>query len=343
MPITMHDTTTLLGVRQKLKKPTTALLDRYFRRQVNFDTKKVALDVVSERRVVAPFVSPKVEGQILKRDGFKTTMVEPGYVKPKIEFDPDEAVERQAGEAIGGAFTPEQRHNVNVVSGLEFLYGSIWRRLEMMAADLLLDGKLVIVGAKYPEQELDFERHSDLKPSALTGGNRWDQSGSKPLAQFSAASRGMVKHAGFGIVDAIMGWKAFDAFQDNAQVAGKLQSVVPQGTAFAPAVEASEGLQLQGRFNNVNIFTYTGYYDDPDTGTTTEIFPATHVAFTSPLLDGIRLFGAIKDGKAGYRSIDMFPKMIEEDDPADVYLMVQSAPVLAFEEVNGAYVIQVVD
>jgi hypothetical protein len=343
MPITIYDTNQLVAVVPNLKKPTTALLDRYYPRVVQFETKKVSLDKVTRKRRIAPWVSPKVEGVVLTKEGFRTEVIEPGYLKPKMEFEPADNFERVAGEAIAGNLTPQQRHDINVALGLETLTDSIWRRKELMASDLLVAGKLTIKGEKYPEQVVDFERHADLLPAALAGGDRWTESTAKPKKQFNAAARTMVKHAGFGIVDAIMGYEAWDAFANNAQVAADLVSVVPQGMAFAPEVAVREGLQLQGRWQNVNIWTYTGLYDDPDTGTTTEIFPAKKVAFTSPLFGGIRLYGAIHDGKAGYRAMPIFPKMYEEDDPAIVWLMCQSAPMLACEEVNGAYVIQVVD
>ncbi len=49
----------------------------------------------------------------------------------------------------------------------------------------------------------------------------------------------------------------------------------------------------------------------------------------APGNEGVLAFGAIYDTKAiagGKMAIDIFPKMFETDDPGELYLMHQSAP-----------------
>jgi hypothetical protein len=57
----------------------------------------------------------------------------------------------------------------------------------------------------------------------------------------------------------------------------------------------------------------------------------------------VQAFGGIRDGKAGYRALEFFPKMWEKDDPANVMLQCQSAPILVPTNVDAAVVCLDVD
>ncbi|SQD04632.1 major capsid [Escherichia coli] len=47
---------------------------------------------------MAAYVSPVVEGKVLRHRGGETRVLRPGYVKPKHEFNYQQAVERLPGE-----------------------------------------------------------------------------------------------------------------------------------------------------------------------------------------------------------------------------------------------------
>ncbi len=57
-----------------------------FRRTVNFHTEEVMLDKITGKTPVAAYVSPVVEGKVLRHRGGETRVLRPGYVKPKHEF-----------------------------------------------------------------------------------------------------------------------------------------------------------------------------------------------------------------------------------------------------------------
>ncbi len=58
------------------------------------------------------------------------------------------------------------------------------------------------------------------------------------------------------------------------------------------------------------------------------MLPSNTVLLGSSAVEGIRHFGAIRDEKAGYCPMQMFPKLWTTEDPAVRYLMMQSAPLL---------------
>ncbi|WP_332834564.1 major capsid protein [Escherichia coli] len=56
------------------------------------------LDKITGKTPVAAYVSPVVEGKVLRHRGGETRVLRPGYVKPKHEFNYQQAVERLPGE-----------------------------------------------------------------------------------------------------------------------------------------------------------------------------------------------------------------------------------------------------
>ncbi len=52
------------------------------------------LDKITGKTPVAAYVSPVVEGKVLRHRGGETRVLRPGYVKPKHEFNYQQAVER---------------------------------------------------------------------------------------------------------------------------------------------------------------------------------------------------------------------------------------------------------
>ena len=81
---------------------------------------------------------------------------------------------------------------------------------------------------------------------------------------------------------------------------------------------------------------YAGWYEHPTTGALTPYLPDGTVIITSPDLEGVRAYGAIKDEAAGYQALPFFPKSWVEHDPAVRYLLLQSAPLIVPYRVNAS-------
>lgn len=80
----------------------------------------------------------------------------------------------------------------------------------------------------------------------------------------------------------------------------------------------------------VEIYVYSGSYEDKD-GNAVNFLPDYTVLFGNPNSRFERRYASIYDKKCMY-PVDYFAKTYEEDNPSGVYLLVQSAPVLAFVE-----------
>lgn len=344
MPTTVHTTQTLVQVLPNLKRPSSALLDRYFPEAKTFSTEYVLVDVEKGRRTIAPLVSPNLPAPVRKRPPSETHAIKPAYVKEKTPFDPVDADVRAVGESVGGALSGQERENRALIRSLESGIRAVQRRLEVMAAEALRTGKLVLKGKDYPETTVDFQRNAALTLSALAGSNVWSNAASKPLRDIAAAQKLVRQHSGVNPVDVIMGDDAFTEFSEHAAIRDILDTRNITGNTLQAGQQVAEGLTFQGVVNRINIWTYSGWYIDPITDAEVEIWPAKHVAFASPGAEGLagmRLFGMIKDPKANYAPMEFFPKIWEEEDPARTWLMVQSAPLVVPTRVDSTATQQV--
>ncbi|STG54682.1 major head protein [Escherichia coli] len=63
-------------------------LELFFPSYGEFHTEEVMLDKITGKTPVAAYVSPVVEGKVLRHRGGETRVLRPGYVKPKHELIP---------------------------------------------------------------------------------------------------------------------------------------------------------------------------------------------------------------------------------------------------------------
>lgn len=344
--VTIYSTQELAGVVANMKRPSTALLDRYFPTEVTFDTEAVAVDIEKGGRTIAPLVAPHVPAKRQAQTGYETRLIAPGYIKELSEFRPEGALSRDLGEAIGGEFTPEERINRRLIRELELKIRRVNRRLEVMAATGLRTGSLTLVGEDYPSRTVNFQRAAALSPAALAGANRWTESTSEPLRNLKTWATLVRKESGVNPIDVIMGDDAFSNFVDHADVKARLDTRNIVGSELQIGTLVAEGLTFQGRVDGFNIFTYSGWYIDPITLVETAIWPVNFLAMVAPGDEGIagrRLFGAIMDLKAGIKAVPYFAKMWEEENPSAVNLLIQSAPLPAPLRPDASLGIQVHD
>lgn len=342
MPDT-YSTNALIGIVAGFPPPTAALLDRYFTRVIQDESEEIHFDVIPGKRRVAPFVLPTVEGQVVDAKGHTTKTFKPAYIKDKRVFNPaTQGLKRALGERIGGELTPQQRRDAYLAFQLQDQLEMLTRRMEVMASEVIRTGKLTIEGEKYPKVVLDFTRDAALTPAALAGGAKWDQSTAKPLKDLKGWQKLVRQKSGTNPVDVIMGDDAVENFIDHADVKARLDNRNIVGAAMQPGSEVVEGLTFHGVVDRMNIFSYSGWYVDPLTGTEGEIWPKDIVALTSSAIEGVRAFGAILDGKAGLKAMPFYAKIYEQDDPSAEFLLMQSAPVIVPTRPDASLAVDVV-
>ena len=323
---TNSDTITLLEVVRQLPRFQPFLLSLFFPTTRLFDSKKIAFDDIAEDHRIAPFVSPIEAGQVMHDRGSTLKDFMPAYIKPKHLVDPMRVLDRRPGEAIGGAMAPNARRNAVITDNLMKEREAIMKRLEWMAAQVMLTGKVVVSGEKYPTTEVDFGRTAALT-KVLTGAALWTDDASTPLDDIEDWSGELAGPSS----DIIMGADAWKAFRKRADVKEALDTQI-RGTQSSLEIGAGNGewYQLKGTLSGtIRVWVYSAYYEAEGTGTPTKYVPDNRVILSSQALRGIRAFGAIRDGDAGYQAMEMFPKnWTTNDDPFAEYTMTQSAPLM---------------
>jgi hypothetical protein len=341
---TILDTAELLAVVDSLPPAPDALLRRYAPTVQQFEGRYILVDKIKRKRRVAPFVSPYVAGKPSPRTGRALEAIEPAYIKDTKVIEPGESTIRAFGEALGGdGRTGAQRIDDAIALELKESRDAWVRRLETMAMQALKEGKITLAGDQYPTTVVDFKRNSALKIADQSSTLAWSHADARPLERLREWATLALKHGDQAAIDVIFGADAFGLFLSHATVGDRFKAAQPTNIALTPQVPTAEGLVFQGTCEGLNIFTYVGWFEDPtNNNTVTEIWPAPAVAVTSPNW-AVQAFGGIKDGKAGYAALPFFPKMWENNDPADVILQCQSAPMVVPTNVDAACVCKDVD
>jgi len=317
-----YDTETLIGVVNGLDPFETFLLSMFFPEVITFGSSTIDIDVVAPDTGLAAFVSPMVSGKADKANGYSTRKFKPAYLKPKNVIDPEQVITRAAGEQIGGGLANVNRRNAIIAHNLSEQRKKIFRRLEWMAAQALLLGKVTVSGEDYPEVEVDFQRDAG-NTIQLAGLNVWTDANAKPLDQMESWNA----QSEAPITDFIMdaeSWKNLILFPE---VKALLETRRGSESNIELGPDNAKWVSYKGMLGSFRIWVYTGYYTD-ELGVKQLYIPANTVVGVSAAVEGVQAFGAILDPEAGYQALELFPKNWVNQDPAAEYVMTQSAPLL---------------
>jgi hypothetical protein len=337
----IYETTALVGVVQRIRTPHTALLDLFFPQTVESDEEEIAFDVEVDKRRVSPFVSPLIAGKVVQSKGFSTNRFKPAYIKDKRVIDPNRPLRRSVGEMVGGnpAMSAANREEANVARELADQVDNFQMRLELMAADAMLDGKVVVTGEGYDSVEVDFGRHADLTQTLLTTA-RWGESGVSPLANINTWRRSVLAKSGARVTDIVMGPGAIDNFLADDSVKDIINTDYRGNDSLINlAASIGEGAELQGQLGagGPNVWAYSQTYHDSDDSEQNVLGDHQVVMGSRTQTGGVRYFGAIRDPKAGYQAMAYYPKSWTEEDPPVRFLMLQSAPLVVPTRINSTF------
>lgn len=326
----MYDTHTLLQVQEHLDPMPSFWLDLAFKEELRFDDEWIDLEKIQGNRTLAPLVIPTAEGVPIYKNAAEALRFKPAYMKPKDPVTPGRAIKRRPGEALGGSATPEQREDAIVADILQNHREAIERHWEVMAARAVLDGKVTLKGENYPEKLVDYRRDAG-HTITLAAGSRWNQSGVS-IKNHLSTWRGMMRRAKFGgpANTLVLGKNVTEVFLANDEIRELLDTQIrgTEGNTFNIGVRSGEEVEYIGSFEGgLKVVSYSGYYEDQK-GDQIDVMDADDICLVGPGIRGVRCFGAIMDRKAGYQPASMFPKMWEQEDPAGLWIMTQSAPLM---------------
>jgi len=323
----MYSTDVLNTVLADLKGDSQFLIDRYFGTVQTETSEEIHFDVLDGKRRIAPFVSPLVEGQIVAALGYKTFTFKPAYIKDKRVFDMNKPLKRSPGERIGGSLSPANRLRALIAIDMQDQITMLNRRLEVMAGEVLATGKCTITGDKYPTVVVDFGRAAG---NTIVAAPLWSDPNAKPLADLGAWSQASLQSQGIMLSDVLMTTDVWAAFKANQSVQDQLVNsrAITTPPSLASNQMIQEGGVYMGTIDVYNIWVYAGWYVDPADGVEKPIIPNGTVILTSPQLQGVRAYGAIRDEEAGLQALPYFVKSWIEPDPSVRFVMLQSAPLV---------------
>jgi len=349
----MFETRTMLEPLETQFSPRTFLLNTFFDGGRTHDTVHVDIDIVKGKRKMAPFVAPRAEGRVIKREGRVTRSYRPPYVKPKRVTEAEKILAKRAtGATPYSGPSPQQRAAEELGKDMMELTEMIVRREEWMAAQALFTGKIIVTGiidegddSSVVNDEIDFQMSASHKIT-LTGGDLWTEANSKPMNNLRGWKRVISKDSGRTGRVAVYGQDVIEVFVDNTDVQKKMDMRRVDMGQIDPQ-SLPDGVTYWGYLKDpgIDIYTYDEWYLDDD-GNEQPMVPVDRVLLGATNARATRHYGAIQDLDAieqGLVETRYYPKSWRtKGDVTERFLMVQSAPLVVPHEINAFMSIKVI-
>lgn len=301
MELDLTRTQTLLAAYEATPPVPSFLKDRYFPTNAMtdiFNTDDVLVDFKDNGRKVAPFVLPTVGGVPTGRTAYTTDRFTPPLIAPKRTLSIDDLKKRGFGEAIFSGIAPADRKVLITLRDLKELDEMTTRREEIMAAEILLNDKLVMkqykdaAGATTEEKTMQFHT-GGTNPYQYNPTAGWDTDKAKILADINAMVS-MLTKKGLPAEDLIVAADVADAFINNPTIKDLLNNRRINLGDITP-LELPAGAAHIGTINvygkMINVIAYTETYEN-DEGAITPYIPEGMAILTAPAA-GRGLYGAV--------------------------------------------------
>jgi hypothetical protein len=348
----IYDTNVLVQVVPNLKRAQTFLLDKFFPNVITSDSEFVSIDVDIGKRRIAPFVSPLVEGKLVEQRRMQTNTFKPAYIKDKRAPDLRKPVRRMIGERIGGEMSGAEREMANLEAEMTDQVDILTRRLEWMAAQVLVNGTVTITGEGFPTVVVDFGRDAALTV-AKSGTAQWTTANcvagnASPTSDIEAWQRAILKSSGATVTDIVFTTSAWEGFIADPLLKGAIYypRLGESSNIVNPGAQIARGAVYKGQWGQYSLWIYNDWYVDSGTegGTANQEYPMMpdgSIVLAGADMMGTRAFGAILDPAFNYGALPFAPKTWVNQDPAQRYLMMQSSPIVIPSRVNAALAAQV--
>lgn len=342
--IDLHETRTMLEIMSQLHPPTSHLRDTYFPRTKNHTTKHLDIDIVKGNRRVAISVNPLREGKTVNRLGRKTRSYTPPYFKEKKILTGQDLLTRQPGETMYQDDAGLEGQIAKMLGeDLMDLEQRFIRAEELQASQVLQTGKCIVYeevnGEIVEADEVDFGIDSG---NLIEVDTPWtDLNLSNPVEDILAGLRLGARKSNLSMVDVEMGEEAAKLYRMNPKVKHYYDTRNLSIGSIQPAASPDGSMEigpLQGAF----LREYPAWYVDPITDVEKPYIDPYNVVITSRFADFRRHYGLIVDVKEKVAAaVARFPKVYGEDDPAALFLMLQSAFLLAPHQIDAIVVLRV--
>lgn len=233
------------------------LTEKFFPIERTHLTEKVEFDVKKGRRIMAPFVSPRIGGKVITRAGFQTKEFTTPRLAPERVLTVDDISKRSLGENIYSKMTPSEREDELLARDYKELDESIQRRIEWMSRQIIFEGKLDVVDA---EAGVDFQVNYGFENIfVLTSDNYWSLDSVNPLPFLREKRRKIIKDTGKAPDVMIFASDLIDVFVNNPFIKGSMNILHLQNVEIKPRI-VDDALTYYGKIAELGLEIYS--YDE---------------------------------------------------------------------------------
>ena len=335
----LYDTRTMLTAIEQTKPVFTFLRDTFFSETETLLTEIAEVDVKKGKRKLAPFVSPRVGGKILTREGFKASQIKTPKIAPERVITIDDINKRTLGENIYSSKTPAERSRILLANDLIELDEAITRREEWMCAKILTEGAINIK-TDDAEYKVDYNFTNIIK---LDTAKKWNNAnyakGVNPYEDLKSWRKEyIIKKSGMTPDICVLADDVLPAFIASPDVQKMLDLQRLNIGAIEPTYKG-QGLTFVGKLPELGLelYTYTEFYLDDETEEDKPMIPSGKVLMGSKGM-GKRYYGAVTQLENGtfitYEGIRV-PKHFTDDKNEIEKLRLTSRPLPAPKDADG--------
>ena len=305
----------------------------FFSEQKFYDTKHVDVVTTKGGRKLAPFVSPKIGGKVMRKEGGKVATYEPPMLKPKFVTEADSILEQQGVFSADG-MDASDRAAEQLIEDEKNIRLSVTRRKEHMAVSLVTTGKFMAKGDGV-EEEFDYGMDANNK-EVLTGSALWTDGGSNPLSDLKRWKDEIFKLTGKAPNAVVLGSDVASAFMSHDKVIKAFDTrnitigeLRPQIMLDADGNEL-DGVTYIGKITQLglDVYSYVDYYED-ENGDMQDLYPTDTLVMGRTNAGGHFAHGGVTDKKELGAEVfvgEVFVKSWQENDPDDEFIMGKSRP-----------------
>lgn len=252
-----YDTREMLAAIEICPPVRNFLTKTFFPAEETHTTERVEFDVKKGKRIMAPFVSPRIGGKIIKRQGFQTKEFSTPRLAPERVLTVDDISKRTIGENVYSKRTPAEREDELLAKDYTDLDESIQRRLEWMCRQILFEGKLDVVDK---ENGVDVQvDYGFTNITVLTSDKYWSLSTVNPIPILKDKRRRIIRDTGTAPDVLIFASDLIDVFINNPFIKESMDIRHLQNVEIKPRIVDS-ALTYYGKIADLGLEIYS--YDE---------------------------------------------------------------------------------
>jgi hypothetical protein len=220
-------------------------------------TEKVEFDVKKGKRIMAPFVSPRIGGKVITRQGFQTKEFTTPRIAPERVLTIDDISVRAVGENVYSRRTPSEREDDLLARDYKDLDEAIQRRTEWMCRQILFEGKLDIVDEDAGiNVQVDYGFENII---VLTASEYWSLSTVNPIPLLRNQRRAIIKDTGKAPNILILAADLIDVFINNPFIKESMNILNMKNIEIKPRI-VDDALTYYGKIAELGLEIYS--YDE---------------------------------------------------------------------------------